>query len=372
MRSREHRRGVRGGGIVLSILIVIVYLLLFPREMESELLVTRGWTASLRSEASGAGDDADGQVTTAADEGETVPFQLGEYFGLVTERGEIRHRGRALFGAALDQGRFSNFSRVSETIVVQDWTGALRQSIPEPGYPLLDAGRTLLFSPDGRTLSEWTPEDGPLWRRQFPSLVTDVSVARDAVGVAFLDGSVGLVIEKGGRMLRFEPRGSRIGITYGVAVNADASLMAAVSGLDPQRLTVLETSSDRLTPVRQRELENAYRRPVFLEFLTRDLMILEQRNAALLVDVGDESEVEVPVEGTVFQAAYLTDHGLVALLSRAETSRRSNAILYLLRPTGELVLKRTIGPGDASIQVIGSTVVLGADEVLLGIPVEEG
>ncbi len=372
MRNRERRRGVRGGGIVVSILIVIVYLILFPREMESELLITRGWTASLRSEASGTGDDADGQAAAATEDMETVPFRLGEYFGFVTESGELLYRGRALFGAALDDGRFSNYSRVSETTVVQDRTGALLQSIPEPGYPVLNAGRTLIFSSDGRTLSEWAADGGPLWRRQFPSLVTDVSVARGAVGVGFLDGSVGLVIEEGGRVLRFEPRGSRIEVTYGVAVNGDGSLMGAVSGLDPQRLTVLETSSDGLTPLRQRELGAAYRRPAYLEFINRDLLVLEQRNAALLVDVREDTDAEIPIDGTLFAAVHLDHVGLVVLLSRGGSSSRSNATLYLLRPTGEIVMRRPIGPGNASVQVIGSTVILGIGDTLLGVAVAEG
>ena len=372
MRNRERRRGVRGGGIVVSILIVTVYLILFPREMESELLVTRGWTASLRSESSEPGDDADGQVPAATEEIQNVPFRLGEYFGFVTETGELLYRGRALFGAALDDGRFTNYSRVSETTVVQDRSGELLQSIPEPGYPVLSAGRTLIFSPDGRSLSEWTVEDGRLWRRQFPSLITDVSVARGAAGVGLLDGSIGLVIEEGGRVLRFEPRGSRIEVTYGVAVNGDGSLMAAVSGLDPQRLTVLETSSDGLTPLRQRELGRAYRRPVYLEFINRDLLVLEQPKAALLVNLRDGTEAEVAVDGTLFGSAHLADTGLIVLLSREGSSSRSNATLYLLRPTGEVVMRRPVGPGNASVQVVDSTVILGIGDTLLGVSVAEG
>lgn len=415
-RTRNSGRKRRTGGVIVSVLIVLIYLLLFPAELAPELLLRRAWTLVLSPET-----DPDGSTTTLedtpadrdaasrtaeerpsspdaartstddggaagsdggmgstnetgtdAEEGTPTPFTLGEFFGFIDPRGTLRYQGRSLFGVSMDSDRFANYARVSESLVIQDRSGRLIQTIPEPGYPLLSAGRTLVFAPDGRSLSEWNDDGVEVWSRRFSSVITDIDIVANAIGIGFLDGSVGLLIEEGGRVLRFEPRGSRVEVTYGVAVNEDGSDMAAVSGLDPQRLTVLETSSDGLTPVRQRELRDAYRRPVFLRFLTRDLLVLEQTEGMLLVDLSADREVVVPLIGRVVAAVYMAEHDVVGIVSRSGANVGGDAHLYLLRPSGDVVVHRPIGREAIGLTAADRTLVLGVAQRLLGISPYEG
>lgn len=375
MRDREGRGRLRGGGILLSLLIVLGYLVAFPRQFDEELLLQRSWSQSVRNayEMQRQQDDVTVQPSVDEDSPESQsPFRLGEYFGFVSLSGEFSHVGRSLFDVSLDENRFANFSRVSESAVIQGGDGAFLQNIPGQGYPVLGAGRTLLFDPDGRTISEWDAEGRELWRRSYGSLITDIDVAKSAVALAYLDGSVGLVIEEGGRTLRFEPRGSRVEATYGVAVNDDGSTLAAVSGLEPQRLSILESSSDGLTPILQRELETAFRRPVLVEFISRDLAIVEQSDGVILTHVAAGREIVLPVEGSVFDAAYLTQANLVALLVRRGGSVRGQSMLYLFRPNGQLVLTRRAGAGDTDIRVLEGTMILGIGDMLLAVEVAQG
>lgn len=375
MRDREGRSRLRGGGILVSLLIVLGYLLFFPRQFDEELLLRRSWTGSVRNayEVQRQQDGADAQPSEEAETPEPhSPFRLGEYFGFVTPSGEFAHVGRSLFDVSIDRGRFANFSRVSESAVIQGDDGAFLQNIPEQGYPVLGAGRTLMIDPDGRTISEWRADGRELWRRSYASLITDIDVAKDAVALAYLDGSVGLVIEGGARTLRFEPRGSRVEVTYGVAVNDDGSTLAAVSGLEPQRLSILESSSDGLTPILQRELDTAFRRPVLVEFISRDLVMVEQPDGVILTNLTAERETVLPVEGSVFDASYLPQANLVALLVRRGGTTRGQSVLYLFRPNGRLVLTRVTGSGDAEIRMLENTMILGIGDTLLGVGVVQG
>ena len=370
LRQRTPRRSRRFGGLAAGILIVCAYLLAFPSELDPELMLRRAWAVSLNATATGGPHD--GEASRSAVDGVSLPFTLGEAFGFVDPEGDLYFRGRALFGVTLDQYRFANYSRVSESSVVQAGDGEVLQTIPQAGYPFLAAGRTLVFGPDGRSLSEWDREGRELWNRHFGSLITDIDVVEDALGIGFLDGSVGLLIEEGSRMLRFEPRGSRIEVMYGVAVNEDASDLATVSGLDPQRLTVLETSSDGLTPVLQRELPEGFRRPVFLRFVTRDLLLLEQPDGVILIQPSENRDVSVPVAGRVVQVAYLSELSVIGVITRDGVNERGEAHFYLMRPSGKVILHRAVGPGAVSLSASELMVVLGITETLLGIAPYEG
>lgn len=368
-RVRERRRRFRGGRVLLAVLIVFLYLILFPRGFSAELLIQRRWSRSLAAEAEDRSPEAPAGALRA---GEALPFELSGYFGFIDARGNFLYRGRSLFGVALDRERFANYSRISETTVVQGRDGSLLQRIPSRGYPVLEAGRTLIFAPDGRSLSEWSPEEGLLWERSFPALLTDLDVRGESISLAFLDGSIGLLVEGGGRILRFEPRGSRVEVTYGVAGNADSSRVAAISGLDPQRITVLESSSNGLTPVQQLELEEEYRRPVFMEFVTPELLVVEQPTGALLVNTSDGSSRRLSLGGPVSRVDYLETPELIGLIrASAETVRREQ-VLYLIRPDGRRVVERHLGRESSTIGFIGDTLILGRGNYLLGLGLEEG
>jgi hypothetical protein len=366
---------MRVGGALLSVLVVLAYLIVFPRELDEELLLRRSWSQSVRTEyeVHRQGNGAAAQPSVPEEPPvPRSPFRLGEYFGFVTSAGEFSYVGRALFDVSMDTDRFANFSRVSESTVIQGSDGSFLQNIPERGYPILGAGRILMFDSDGRTVSEWHGDGRELWRRSFGSLISDIDLSESAVALGYLDGSVALVIEGGSRTLRFEPRGSRVEITYGVAVNDDGSILAAVSGLDPQRLSILATSSDGLTPIRQRELDTAFRRPIFMEFVARDLAIVEQVNEVVLTDIAEGREIVLPVAGSVFRAGYFPETELVALLMRRDGAARGNVVLYIFRSSGQLVLTRGVGPGDAEIRMLDGTMLLGAGDTLLGVEVLQG
>lgn len=366
---------MRIGGVLLSILVVLAYLFVFPRQFDEELLLRRLWSQSVRAEyeTHRQGNGTSGQPSVAEESpAPRTPFRLGEYFGFVSSAGEFSHVGRALLDVSMDTDRFANFSRVSESTVIQGSDGSFLQNIPVQGYPVLGAGRIIMFDSDGRTISEWHSDGRELWRRSFGSLITDIDVAESAVVLGHLDGSVALVIEGGSRTLRFAPRGSRVEITYGVAVNDDGSTLAAVSGLDPQRLSILETSSDGLTPIRLWELDTGFRRPVFMEFVARDLAIVEQADGVVLIDTAEGREIVLPVDGSVFDAGYLPETDLVALLVRRDGAARGEAVLYVFRSSGQLVLSQALGPGHAEIRVLNGTMVLGSGGTLLGVEVLQG
>lgn len=303
----------------LLVLLTLLYVLVFPRPTGLEPLLEREWARALDDAAAAAAGGA-------GDGGEPVrvlPFRLGERFGYFSTDGRLHHVEQVRYGLAQDAGRFANYSVISENIVLQDTDGGLLRSIAAVGYPHLDEGRLYVFAPDGSTVSEWTTDGERSWRRDFVSLVTDLDAANTRTVVGLLDGRVKLLGPDGDELFSYAAEGSRLRVVFSVAIGRDEDVLAAVAGVDPQKLILFEEHSEGFFPVFQLDLDSDYRRPVLLEFL-RDgrSLVIEQPGGVLVYDRERESFGRIDLGGRVEAVSTLRELDLILSTSRLATSRR--------------------------------------------------
>lgn len=272
------------------LIILLLYLAFYGFIIDKESVYIPAWTVDRDSIATGVPDGV-----------RVIPFQNNGIFGYLSPRGELLYRGRTLYGTTLSTLGFINYSRLSETLVIRNPAGDITESLDILGYPVFLSDRLLVFSPDRTRMSEFDIQGNHIWSRSFSAPVTALDVSDEYLLAGLLNGSLSLLSKKGEPLYSVVPGGSRIEVIYGCAVTEDAGSLAVLSGLDPQKLLLIENKNDSYRIEEIADFDTPIRRPVFMEFSPSGdflVMALEERTLvysaedALLRDISTDAALE--------------------------------------------------------------------------------
>jgi hypothetical protein len=330
-------------GVLAALPIIVAYFLLFPYPLGREVVLRARWRVRLpAADAAVAGAGRSAAPPAAS----TAPFQLGDLYGFVSPGGELASLARTPFRVALSGRGSVAYTRIGGTWMFDGPSGQALASFSGDGYPLLspDGDRIFLVKTDLTGLSELEEAGDTAWTRDFPSMLTSVAVAGDWLAAGLLDGSVSLVDRRGAVVFEQAPAGSRLPATFGVAVTADGGRFAAVTGIDPQRLTIWRRSRDGYSPSARVPLGSEFRREVRIAFSADGRSLAcEAADAVAIVDAasGDRSMVALPglVTGMVFLGPVDSRAGAWLLAARDG----AGAEIAAVRPPGAVLARVPLG-----------------------------
>jgi hypothetical protein len=110
-----------------AFVVVLLYIVFFPRDLGKELLTVPVWSVSLGSAKI---------VTEPGPVKAAIGFRLGKYFGSVRPDGTLLYRDTVDYDVALGESFFLNYSAVPRNLVAQDQRGNFLGNIGGNGYPL--------------------------------------------------------------------------------------------------------------------------------------------------------------------------------------------------------------------------------------------
>ncbi len=359
----------RASGLLAALAIIIAYFLLFPHPLGREPTARPAWALALPAEPA-----ADGGGPRGAGE-EPLPFRSGNLFGYASRDGRLLHAGKTPFGVALASTGYIAYSRLGRDWVLRSPSGERLFSFEGRGYPLLgpspsraaEAGspplpRVFVAKTDLTGLQEVDAAGETLWTRDFPSMITSVSIARDVVLAGLLNGSLELVNASGAAVFSASPAGSRVPVVLAAAVAADGSRLACVAGIDPQLLVVYAGKAGGFAETARIALPSQFRREVRLAFSPdARWLAVEGDNAVGIVDAGTGRLSWTPLRGTLAGMTFLGSPRAAAFLARAGTAWN----LVLVAPSSRVLLREGFRAQEASVSGDGSTVLLSVDGRLL-------
>jgi hypothetical protein len=120
-------RNKRRAAFPLSLLVLAVYILIFPLSTGNELVFEPGWSLDIRAAGS-----------TQRVQEPLYWYRMGEEFGFVDLHGNIAVREKILFDVTLNDDAYINFSRIPKNLVIRDNRGDFLRSFRLTGYPILD------------------------------------------------------------------------------------------------------------------------------------------------------------------------------------------------------------------------------------------
>jgi hypothetical protein len=359
---RKQRRG-RAFWLFLPLLLLL-YLLLFPRPAGKETLMRPIWATELNPGASSSGNA-----------GLPIwPFQAGESFGYADLSGEIYYLDRRLHNLSLSEIGFINYGSVPDHVVFMNPRGEFQFSIRSYGYPLLESSGQVLYSinTDRSGLKRIDSEGEILWSKSFPTLLTTIAPVAEQCLVGLMDGRALLIDADGKVTYRYSAQPSRIPVLLGAAVSGDQNQIALISGIGPQTLVLVQRRAEEFVQDFRQELDSDYRREVQLRFSPDARFLFYEVDGGLSVlDVRKKSGARFLTNGVLESIDSSLE--FTAATFRLESATR----LLIFRPLDSLLLLRALSPEIAPetasglsaegvyVKVMGSALILGFDGVLL-------
>mgnify|MGYP001104464006 CR=1 FL=1 len=185
--------------------------------------------------------------------------------------------------------------------------------------------------------------------------------------LGLMEGRLVSVGPAGEVLYEYEPSDSRIPVILGVAVAPQGSPIAAVSGIDPQRLLLIEREGAEHAPRLALELGTDFRREVLLRF-TEDgrFLYVEGDDELRVLDVRRHRLMTVALPGRVRALAGGGSLTVVAL----ET--RSGSRLVVLRPLRAVLCEQPLGEARPFLKMLGGTLIIGLEGYLLRADIVQG
>jgi hypothetical protein len=350
----------------IAVFLIVVYFVLFPYPLGKELLTKPAWVVSVapstseRAATSGAAD-----ASRAA-----APFRLGSLFGFVSPTGEFLYSGTVLYQVALSARSFVNYTRLGTDWILQDQTGARISSFSGYGYPLLSSDGSRIFNvkSDLSGIIELNSAGETLWSRDFPGLMTSISINADYLVVGLVNGTLLLLNRQGFPLAESKPSGSRIGVIFADAVNPDGSLVAALCGIDPQYLTVLRRSGATQSTMAKITLPSTFRREARMAFSPDGrYLAFEGEGRVGLFDPSSRSLSWITARGALTGLAFAAQGRSICLVSRIGTE----VALSMVRPFAQPIAVAAFKANDLFVGTIDGQLLLGWDGMLMRIDVVE-
>jgi hypothetical protein len=300
-------------------------------------------------------------VPTNAD-APTWYFRADDSFGYADLQGNLYYLGRTLHNLSLSDIGFINYGRVPDHVIFMNPRGEFQFSIKSYGYPLLESSGQVLYSinTDRSGLKRIDNEGQILWSMSFPTPLTSVALAGEECLLGLMDGRALLVGAEGEVIYQYTPDGSRIPVLLGTAVSSDRNHIALISGIDPQTLTVVERRAEEFVPDFMQSLDSDFRREVRLNFSPdARFLFYEVENGLGVLDVRKKSS------GRLLASGVLESMDSGPEFTAAAFRSAGGSKLLIFRPLDSVLLSREIAAEGVYVKVLGSSLILGFNGVLL-------
>jgi hypothetical protein len=352
----QKRRRLRSVWI-LPPLVLVAYVVLFPIPGGKESYLRPAWAVGLTEPG----------AQSAAPE--AFPFRVGGLFGYATPQGSLLHLERVLFGVSLARTGFINYGQVPDHFVFMNPLGQMEYSVASCGYPILgEDGQTLYAVASDLGSIRRLDEDGELiWRLGFASQITGLALSGQECVLGLLEGLLLSVGPQGEVLYEYAPPGSRIPVVLSVAVGPAGSPIAAVAGVDPQRLLLIEREGAAHTPRLSLDLGSDFRRELLLRFSDDGrFLYVEGVDELRILDVRRHRLSAVPVPGRL--QALAGGGAVTAVAVRGDAGVR----LIVLRPLRAVLCEVPLGADRPFLRMLDDALIIGLEGYLLRADIVSG
>ncbi|MFZ4618296.1 MAG: hypothetical protein ACOYM2_19170 [Rectinemataceae bacterium] len=295
------------------------------------------------------------ESSSTAATGPLLPFSIGGSFGYFDTARGLRFASRIPSGVSLSREGYAAYDRVPATIQWRDVQGKLLFETEAAAYPFMAGGRRFTLAADQATVTELDGRGKELWRRTFPSMITAFDSSPTLALFGTLDGHLLGLSREGQILVDFVPGGSRIDCVFGAAVSPDGTTIAAITGLDRQRIVVMERRNESYRVTWHRYTGSDYRRPVAMAFSPAgDILSYELPDGFGLYDVLKRTERQLVARGPSHPGAAIASKGVMLALEEGPKGD-----LLAFSHEGTRYFSYGFAALEASLEIEGDSVFLG-------------
>ena len=338
---------------------MVFYFILFPIPLYKELVIIPVWhIESLENFSAGSIELNSNKNELLENEQHVFNFRIGKMFGFINLQGDLKLLQQVDYNVALSEKSFINYSNLPNTFVVQDIDGEYVSSFWTSGYPEFSENgeRLFMIKNDSTGISEINEEGDNIWSIEFASLITSLSITDDFVFIGLLDGRLKLIDSVGESVFEVTPGGSRIQVIYGSCINDDGTVIAGISGINPQRFFYIKGPDFNNANVKFIDLKSDFRRELFISFSDSDKYIFFETTDNLgIFNLSDNKINYIPIKGSLRSIREIETRGIISILSEYDEATE----FQVYRISDNLIYKEIIPYRNVFLKDIYESLIIG-------------
>ncbi|MBQ5781749.1 MAG: hypothetical protein IIW10_07410 [Spirochaetaceae bacterium] len=293
--------------ICLTLLLCAVYIFFAARPFSQELTMEIQWTVDLnRSEDFVAGSEKSDDA---------IPFRLGNRLGYFSESGKLLLCEDFPFKATICSTYWATFDASSHGVTVKDVSGNEVTKIDCEGFPFFNNQRCFVFLPGGNSLCEYNTSGERKWMYENFSPITAFQATPNDALIGTADGNLICLDSKGEKTASFYPGGSDFSIILGADISSNGKFVAAISGIDKQRIILAQVKDSQPKILYHRYLAGNIRQNALVRFASSDKMLyFATPNGLGVLDVASHRTSEIPLAGKIVDVIEIPGTELWAVL----------------------------------------------------------
>lgn len=193
-------------------------------------------------------------------------------------------------------------------------------SMPATGYIYLKNNRVFVFLPLANTVCEYDLTGKILWSHSMPGIITAFDCNSDFVVLGSSDGMISCLDKKGSEKFSFYPGGSKTEIIYGITISNDSKYIACISGLNDQRLILVEANDYHKT-VFHKFLKKSFRNQATMFFDTEGkYLFAETADGIIILNTKEFHFTETGLHGKLMSNYIKTSKSGFGILTQNENN----------------------------------------------------
>ena len=311
--------------IVGSVAFLVIYLFAAAVPLSDDFYFQPEWTRSIINAP---------PIGAAGAEGLRA-FMLGDEFGFFSSSGEVYKGNAGGLRFSAGGGAWCVYAEDARSTEVRGADGSLKMTVNAAGFVHLTENGVYLFHPGGGAVSRYAEDGNVIWTREEAAPITAFSDSAAGTIMGFGSGLLLAVDAEGRNLFSFYPGGSEHSVVVGAAISQDGRLAVCVSGINPQRVLLIEIENRQQRITAHRNIDGELRRQVFVGFsASGDRAFFETPAGLGILDTQARSFSEVPIGGRVLNVVEYSGTGFFAAL--AKTNPGSHALILMQNPAVEV------------------------------------
>ncbi len=197
-----------------------------------------------------------------------IPFVTDNRIGYIDQTGTLVMNLERKTGSIIGNDKWSVWNSVTDEKIIKKIDGsAIKISSNE--IPFFHGNRIFSASADALLLIEYSKEGNVLWNYMLPCHVSAFAANDSLVACGLVNGDIVILNNKGNEISYTKIGGSRIEVILGLAVSGSGNYIAAITGIDQQRLIILERGQKNYRIIKHKYLSSNFRSKVNI-YITAD------------------------------------------------------------------------------------------------------
>jgi hypothetical protein len=359
-----------GGVLLYSFILFFIYFIIFSPSTGKEVIVKPLKSIDLEDEI--------GSSDNFSNKDQTSWFEVGDRFGYLGKDASLVYKDTIDYRIALSESGFINYSSIQEGeqgFVYRNVRGEVKSSFHQSGYPVLshDGRKIAVVKPDGTGLIQISADGEEEWNASFASIITAISIQNEYTLIGLLNGSLRLYSSDGKCIYAVTLRVTTPESIYGASLSQNEKMLAAVYGIEPQRIVLIKKGSSNMEKPVSIEIPTDLRRQVFVRFSENGrFLFTEGKNSVMIMDTDSMKLRSIPVSGSFESLSESSGSRYITVLTQSGNDFIKSSSLYIFTPPDITFLEERFSGSSVSAKTFGDLLVIGQDTNLIIFRIEEG